>query len=97
MNTPIKSRRQRLLQEMRATLSLAWPIVIGQLASIGMNVVDTVLAGAHGAVSLGAVAVGTAAWSFILLIALGLQLAIAPSVSQLLGAEKHEEIGPLFR
>lgn len=94
---PPRASARRLAREMGATFTLAWPIVIGQLASIGMNVVDTVLAGAHGPISLGAVAVGTAAWSLVLLCALGLQLAISPSVAQLIGAGRQTEIGPLFR
>lgn len=88
---------RRLLREMRATAVLALPLVLGQLAAIAINVVDTVLAGRHGALTLAAVAVGSTLWSLVLLILLGVLMAIPPSVSQLNGAGERERIGPLFR
>jgi len=45
--------------EVRRTLLLATPLVIGQVTSFGMNFVDTVMAGRLGTVSLGAIAVGS--------------------------------------
>ena len=39
---------QRLRQESRVSFTLALPIAIGQLASMAMSVVDSLLAGRHG-------------------------------------------------
>jgi len=83
--------------EIAATLTLAWPLVLGQLASIAMNVVDTLLAGRHGPQTLAGVAVGSAVWSLVLLVLIGVLMAIPPSVSQLAGAGQRARIGPLFR
>jgi multidrug resistance protein, MATE family len=87
----------RLASECGATLRLALPLVLGQLAAVAMNVVDTVLAGRHGALTLAGVAVGSALWSLVILVLVGVLMAVPPSVSQLNGAERRGEIGPLFR
>src|SRR5688572_9707340 len=91
------TRLARLRREMRASAVLATPLVLGQLAAMAMGVVDTVLAGWHGPVTLGAVGVGSALWNIATLVAIGVLLAIPPSVSQLNGAGRRAEIGPLFR
>lgn len=89
--------RKPIAREARATVLLALPLVIGQLCAVGMNVVDTVLAGHLGAQTLAAVAVGTAIWTMVILVAIGLMLAVPPSVAQLVGAGRKHEIGPLYR
>lgn len=88
---------QRLLQESRVSFVLALPIALGQLASMAMSVVDTLLAGQHGTITLAAVAVGSAIWSLALLICVGLMMAIPPTVSQLNGAGRRAEVGPIWR
>lgn len=91
------SRPYRFTGEVRRTLLLAAPIVAGQLSSVLMTFVDTVLAGRHGAQTLAGVAVGSAVWSVVILVLVGVLMAVPPSVSQLDGAGRHERIGPLFR
>ncbi|MEY2867459.1 MAG: hypothetical protein RIQ43_1485, partial [Pseudomonadota bacterium] len=88
---------QRLRAESRITFTLALPIAIGQLASMAMSVVDTLLAGRHGPITLAAVAVGSAIWSLAMLICIGLMMAIPPTVSQLNGAGRRSEVGPVWR
>ena len=87
----------RLRQEIRDTIVLAAPLVLGQLSAIGMNVIDTMLAGHYGANTLSAVAVGTSVWSLVIVSAIGVMLALPPSVAQLAGAGRQLEIGALFR
>ena len=87
----------RLLREVRATWLLALPLVLGQLSAVAMNVVDTLLAGRHGALTLAGVAVGSAVWTIVLLVLLGVLMAVPPFVSQYNGAKQRERIGPLFR
>lgn len=91
------SNWQRLFQESRVSFKLALPIAIGQLASMAMSVVDTLLAGRHGATTLAAVAIGSAIWSLALLICVGIMMAIPPTVSQLNGAGRRREVGPIWR
>ena len=87
----------RLRREFRDTARLAAPLVLGQLSAIGMNVVDTLLAGHYGARTLAAVAIGANIWSLAIVAAIGVMLALPPSVAQLAGAGERERIGALFR
>src|SRR5882724_4412075 len=83
--------------EFRDTLVLAAPLVLGQLSAIGMNVVDVLLAGHFNAQTLAAVAIGTSVWTLAIVAAIGVMLALPPSVAQLAGAGAQEKIGMLFR
>ena len=87
----------RLRGEFRETARLAAPLVLGQLSAIGMNVIDTLLAGHYNGQTLAAVAVGTSVWSLAIVSAIGVMLALPPSVAQLAGAGERERIGALFR
>ncbi len=71
--------------------------MFGQLAAIGMNVVDVVLAGHFDAHTLGAVAVGASVWTLAVVAAIGVMMALPPSVAQLHGAGRADAIGALFR
>jgi len=95
--SPPESRFARLLRELRISLVLALPMVLGQLSSMAMNIVDTVLAGRHGKITLAAVGVGSAIWSVVILVCVGVLMAVPPSVAQLNGAQRRAQIGPLFR
>jgi MATE family multidrug resistance protein len=92
-----ETRAARLWREMRVSFALALPLVIGQVSSMAMNIVDTVLAGRHGPVTLAAVGVGSAVWSVVILVSIGVLMAVPPTVAQLNGAGRRSEIGPVFR
>lgn len=89
--------RQRFARELTDTARLSGPLVLGQLSAVGMNVIDTLLAGHLDAHTLAAVAVGTSIWSLALVASLGVMMAVPPSVAQLHGAGRHEAIGALLR
>lgn len=97
MSAPTHRAKPRLLTEIAATTALALPLVMGQLSSMMMNVIDTVLAGRHSALTQAAVAIGTAVWSVAILILIGVLMAIPPTVAQLDGAGRRSEIGAVFR
>ena len=86
----------RLRNETRALLSLAGPIVVGQLAQVGMGFTDTVMAGRLGAADLAAVAMGSTLWLVVYLAGLGLLSALAPIVAQLHGAGRPDAIRRMF-
>ncbi len=73
------------------------PLVVGQLSSMGMNVVDTVLAGRHGTTTLAAIGVGAPAWSVVILLCIGVLMAVPPTVAHLVGAGRREAIGAVAR
>ncbi|NND44046.1 MAG: MATE family efflux transporter [Xanthomonadales bacterium] len=79
--------------EIRRTLELAAPVMIGLVASFGMNFVDTVMAGrlADKDVALAALATGGALWSAGLMLVIGTLMAVQPAVAQLDGAGRRRE------
>src|SRR5687768_17165755 len=86
-----------IAREMRTTFTLAVPLVLGHVSAGMISLVDSVLAGRHGANTLASVAVGTALWSMAIIVLIGVLLAVPPTVSQLDGAGRRAEIAPAFR
>jgi MATE family multidrug resistance protein len=74
--------------EIRRTLHLALPVIIGQVAVFSMNFVDTVMSGRlpNRDVALAALGIGGAVWSSMLMFVIGTLMAVQPSVAQLDGA-----------
>ncbi len=91
------SDRARVAHEIGATLTLAAPLIFAQLAAVGTNVVDAMLAGHYSAHVLGAVAVGASIWALAIVSGIGMMMAVPPSVSQLDGAGRRPEVGAVFR
>jgi MATE family multidrug resistance protein len=83
--------------ELRALLALAAPIVVQNLAQEGMQLVDTLMAGRLSADTLAGVAVGGTIWMPILLFALGLLMALSPTVAHLHGADDERAVGGEMR
>ncbi|RRJ84467.1 MATE family efflux transporter [Aestuariirhabdus litorea] len=81
-------RRHRVLAELKQLSALATPIIAAQIATSGMGLVDTLMAGNYNATTLAAVAVGNSIWLPIFLFMRGLMMAIVPSVAHLVGAGK---------
>ena len=89
--------KSRVREEAIATLKLAGPLIGAQLAQVSINFVDTVMAGRLNANALAAVAIGTNTLFFVTSVCLGLLMSVSPSVAQLFGAGKHQEIGSCVR
>jgi len=84
-------------REVRGTAILAAPLVVGHLSTGLIGFVDSVIAGHHGTDTLAAVAVGTALFWLPMMVPMGTLMSLPPSVSQLDGAGRRNEIGALFR
>ena len=89
--------RARVARELGATVRLALPLMLAQLAAIGSNVIDAMLSGHYSAHVLGAVAVGAGLWSLAIVTGIGVMMAVPPSVSQLDGAGRRHEVGAVLR
>jgi multidrug resistance protein, MATE family len=74
-----------LASEIKKTAHLAWPVILAQLAIVGMNLVDTILAGRISSQILAEVAIGSAIWGTSLLWIIGTMMAVSPEVSGLRG------------
>jgi len=87
----------RFADELRASARLAGPLMAGHVSTGLIGLIDALIAGHHGTATLAAVSVGTALFWLPLLVPMGTLIAVPASVSQLDGADRREEIGPLFR
>ena len=95
--SPPTQPRPRFGQEVRASATLAAPLVVGHLSTGLIGFVDSAIAGHHGTATLAAVSVGTALFWLPMMVPMGTLMALPPSVSQLDGAGRRDEIAPLFR
>jgi MATE family multidrug resistance protein len=84
-------------KEIKKTLELAYPVIIGQLGFIMMGVVDSVMVGSIGAVPLAAASVGNSLFILISIVGLGISIAVTPLVAIAVGGNRYEECGILFR
>ncbi|MGY2441789.1 MATE family efflux transporter [Pseudomonas sp. SDO52101_S400] len=89
--------RYGALREIRATALLSLPLVIGHLCAGLIAFVDNLIAGNHGTETLAAVTLGTALLWLPMLVPIGTLIALTASVARLHGAERADEIGPIFR
>lgn len=89
--------RYRLAAELRGLWRLAWPILVGQLATVGMAVVDVAMAGHASAQDLAGVSLGVSIWNMLMLTLIGVVMAINPVVSHLVGAGKLDEVPHIVR
>jgi len=83
--------------EIRKTAILAAPLALGHLSAGLIGFVNNIIAGHHSTNTLAGVAVGTAVFWLPVTIPMGVLMALPPSVSQLDGAGRQNEIGPLFQ
>ena len=84
-------------QEASSLWQLAWPILIGQLATVAMSVADVAMAGHASAQDLAGVSLGVSIWHIVIVTLMGLLMAVNPIVAQHMGAGQHERIGPVVR
>lgn len=76
---------------------LAWPVLIAQLAVMSYGVIDTIMAGRFATDDLAAVGIGASIYFSVFVALMGVLLAVAPIVGQLLGAGRDAEIGEQVR
>jgi len=91
------SARGSLWPDFGATLRLALPLIASQIAGFSTNIVEVVLAGHLGPEVLGAVAVGNNVWMIPLMGVVGTMMAVPPSIAQLDGAGRRNEVAAMFR
>jgi MATE family multidrug resistance protein len=81
----------------REIYTLAWPVLVSQLAVMAYAVIDTMMAGRFATDDLAAVGIGAAVYFSVFVALMGVLLAVTPTVAQLLGAGRHDEIGEQVR
>ncbi|MGB9430070.1 MAG: MATE family efflux transporter [Gammaproteobacteria bacterium] len=93
----MQQRWPRLRAEAFAILAIGGPLIIHNLALVGMSLTDTIMSGLLGAKILAAVAVGSNVWAPVFLFTLGVIMAQSPIIAHLYGAGKNRNIGHYAR
>ncbi len=83
--------------DIRETVKLAYPVLIGQLGHMMMGVVDSLMVGKIGPAPLAAASIGHGLFVLILIFGIGVSLAATPLVSMAVGAGQEQETGMVFR
>ena len=72
--------------ETRQLLALSIPMMLGQIATVAIGVVDTAMSGAAGKDDLTAVALGSSVFSTLFITFMGIMAALNPIIAQQHGA-----------
>ncbi|MDB6168144.1 MAG: multidrug transporter [Verrucomicrobia bacterium] len=89
--------RSAALREIRPTLALAFPIMVGQVSQMLMGVTDSVMIGHTGTVPLAASAFGGNVFSVFYVLGIGLMLPVSVFVSRARGAGRPDDCGEYLR
>jgi MATE family multidrug resistance protein len=84
-------------KELKETIKLAYPVIIGQLGHMMMGVVDSVMVGKIGAAPLAASAIAHGLFMVFMIFGIGLSMAISPLTAMAMGARRYSECGVVFR
>jgi len=91
------SNRHAIRSEARALWHLAWPMLISQLATVGMAVVDVAMSGHASAEDLAAVSLGASVWSMVIVTLMGVMMSVNPTLAHHVGAGELARIPHVTR
>jgi MATE family multidrug resistance protein len=85
------------LREIRSLWHLAWPILVGQLATIGISVTAVAMAGHASAQDLAGVSLGVSIWNIFIITIMGLVMSVSPMVAHHVGAQEFDAVPHVVR
>ncbi len=97
LNPYSRPSRTQVRAEVAALWQLAWPILIGQLATVGMSVADVAMAGNASAQDLAGVSLGASIWSMVIITLMGVMMSVSPIVAHHVGAEDFHLVPHVVR
>jgi MATE family multidrug resistance protein len=97
MTTAIRSSPSPVATEIKALWQLAWPMLVGQIATVGMGVADVAMTGHVSADELAAVSLGASVWMIVLVTVMGVMMAINSVVAHEVGAGHYDRIPHVVR
>jgi multidrug resistance protein, MATE family len=83
--------------EIKKTLVLSLPIVVGQLGQMLMSVVDNIMVGKVGVQALAAASLANAIFMLIMVVGFGVSMAVTPLTAIAYGRGRDEECGVVLR
>ena len=78
--------KTRIRSEAAAIWQIAWPVLIGQLATVGMGVADVAMTGHFNSEELAAVSLGASLWTIVMVTVMGVMMVVNAMVSHEIGA-----------
>lgn len=92
---PVESRTT--IEEMGLIGKLSGPVMLSQIAAVGLSTIDVVMAGRMDSEVLAAMGIGNSLTSPTQLFFMGVLMAVNPITAQLFGAGEREKMGSCFR
>jgi multidrug resistance protein, MATE family len=89
--------KSKIRTEATALWQIAWPVLVGQLATVGMSVSDVVMTGHYNAEDLAAVAIGASLWAIIMVTVTGVMIAVNAVVAHEVGAANFTRVPHMMR
>ena len=83
--------------QLGALLRVAAPLVLAQLAQVGMSFIDTLMVGRLGAGALAGIALGSLVFQYVLIVALGVLSSVNPLVAQAQGRGDRDGVARAAR
>lgn len=91
-STTLSNSPSPVRTEIATLWKLSWPMLVGQLATVGMGVADVAMTGHVSADELAAVSLGTSVWSIVLVTVMGTMMSINTVVAHELGGGRYDKI-----
>lgn len=88
-----KLQQHPRLQQVGQIFSIAWPMLIGQLAVVSNGVIDTAMTSRFSATDLAALSIGISIYVTVFVGLNGVLQSISPVIGQLYGAASYRQIG----
>ena len=88
----ITKTRPTFIENARVLLRLAGPLILGQVAVVGMTVTDIYMAGQVSSDTLAALQLGGSIWSMINLVVIGIMIGNSPIIGNYWGAGQPERV-----
>lgn len=83
--------------DIRKTIHLSIPIIVGQIGQLSMSVVDNIMVGRVGTDALAAASIGNALFTLVMVVGLGISMAVTPLTAMAAGAGKDQDCGVVLR
>ena len=91
-STTLSTTSSPVRTEIATLWKLSWPMLVGQLATVGMGVADVAMTGHVSADELAAVSLGTSVWSIVLVTVMGTMMSINTVVAHEIGGGRYDKI-----
>ena len=85
------------VNEIKKTMKLSLPIVVGQIGHLMMGVVDNIMVGRVGSEALAAASIANALFTLIMVVGFGISMAITPLTAIAHGRGQDKECGVILR